>query len=188
MHKTVNAPLGASFGHAATGRASRDLAGRRFGRLTAIRDTGRRSGNNAVWLCRCDCGNSRERQATRLNRGEVFSCGPADHQGERRDRATTDPSRRAGTAVKEFTVTIQAGPDGAALTDLGLIRAAIREEALRRIEVVEGVRRERVLEGRTRRPSSTDELIDRVEGHADIYMLAEELGNVSAGGLGRWGW
>ncbi len=90
--------------------------------------------------------------------------------------------------MKEFTITIQADPDGAVLTDLGLIRAAIREEALRRIEVVEGVRRERVLDGRTRRPSSTDELIDRVEGHADIYLLAEEFGNVSAGDLGRWGW
>lgn len=35
----------------------KDIVGQKFGSLTAIRPTDRRSGKNLVWLCRCDCGN-----------------------------------------------------------------------------------------------------------------------------------
>ena len=34
----------------------RDLAGKRFGRLTAIAPTDERFHNQTVWLCECDCG------------------------------------------------------------------------------------------------------------------------------------
>jgi hypothetical protein len=33
-----------------------DLAGQRCGRLTVIRDSGRRQHGGVIWLCRCDCG------------------------------------------------------------------------------------------------------------------------------------
>lgn len=58
-----------------TGRPPLDLTGQRFGRLVAVSDTGRRTGNNAVWLCRCDCGGEHEAQANHLRRGVVGSCG-----------------------------------------------------------------------------------------------------------------
>lgn len=53
----------------------RDLVGQRFGRLVVVRDTGRRVGNNVVWLCRCDCGGEREVQRSHLVSGGARSCG-----------------------------------------------------------------------------------------------------------------
>ncbi len=81
-------------------------------------------------------------------------------------------------------------------TDLGRELAVLRREALRRLRVVEnrgGRALEQVYEsppggGPNRwRPLSTDELVARVESHADIWTLAEELGTAPlVGGLGTW--
>lgn len=55
----------------------RDLTGRRFGRLTAIRLTGYVSPGNgsAFWHCKCDCGNTKIASANELTTGMVQSCG-----------------------------------------------------------------------------------------------------------------
>ncbi|CUQ99455.1 hypothetical protein BN20_032 [Lactobacillus phage EV3] len=37
--------------------AKKDLTGKRFGRLVAICDSGKRNRSNVVWKCKCDCGN-----------------------------------------------------------------------------------------------------------------------------------
>ena len=51
-----------------------NLAGQKFGRLTAIRIAG--SKNRAVvWLCMCDCGNLREVEGRVLRNGRMHSCG-----------------------------------------------------------------------------------------------------------------
>lgn len=71
-------------------------------------------------------------------------------------------------------------------TDLGRELAAIREEALRRIELVDGRRIESVRLGDEWRRLSTDEVVARVESHADTWALADELGATIPGGLGRW--
>ena len=34
-----------------------DITGQVFGKLTAIKRDGRDKRNNALWLCRCECGN-----------------------------------------------------------------------------------------------------------------------------------
>ena len=39
-------------------RASHDIAGQRFGMLTAIRPTEKRLWKATVWECTCDCGNT----------------------------------------------------------------------------------------------------------------------------------
>lgn len=52
-----------------------DLAGRRFGRLVAIEPSGRRSGSNAMWRCRCDCGRECEVDRSNLLGGQIMSCG-----------------------------------------------------------------------------------------------------------------
>ena len=80
-------------------------------------------------------------------------------------------------------------------TDLSHHLAAIREDALRRLRVAEG-RDGRALEyvheappggGPNRwRKLSTDELVERLEGHADTWILADELGSSPPGGLGSW--
>lgn len=54
----------------------RDIAGRRFGKLTAMRPTGERSGRgNIVWRCRCDCGKEVCADLKQLVSGNKKSCG-----------------------------------------------------------------------------------------------------------------
>lgn len=54
----------------ARGGAKRDIAGQRFGRLTAQRRVPPPDGaaQNDYWLCRCDCGNERTVLASNLLR------------------------------------------------------------------------------------------------------------------------
>lgn len=50
------------------------LAGKKFGKLTAIRQTGK-VGSYRLWLCKCDCGNTTEVKSSNLNSGRTRSCG-----------------------------------------------------------------------------------------------------------------
>lgn len=52
-----------------------DLSGKRFGKLTALENTGQRDAHYWVWRCRCDCGRELEVSSKRLNRGTVTHCG-----------------------------------------------------------------------------------------------------------------
>lgn len=53
-----------------------DLRGKRFGRLTAIEPTEKRSTNGGViWRCKCDCGKETFQIASVLCNGSVTSCG-----------------------------------------------------------------------------------------------------------------
>lgn len=52
-----------------------DLRGQRFGRLTALEPTDRRSRGCLVWRCRCDCGAEVEVESRRLKPGAMLSCG-----------------------------------------------------------------------------------------------------------------
>ena len=55
----------------------KDVTGQRFGRLTAIRFTGKytKPSNNAIWLFRCDCGNLVERRRVSVESTKTPSCG-----------------------------------------------------------------------------------------------------------------
>lgn len=52
-----------------------DLAGQRFGRLTVIEEAGRDKQRNALWKCKCDCGNECVVSSNNLRRGHTTSCG-----------------------------------------------------------------------------------------------------------------
>lgn len=52
-----------------------DLVGQRFGRLTVIAKTDKRSGHNICWLCKCDCGNEVVVSSHNLKSGNTQSCG-----------------------------------------------------------------------------------------------------------------
>lgn len=52
----------------------KDLTGRKFGKLTAIKPCGTKR-NKTVWLCKCDCGNEIEVVGTALSYGNTKSCG-----------------------------------------------------------------------------------------------------------------
>lgn len=55
-------------------RKMKDLTGRRFGRLVAIKPVGKR-GRNVLWECVCDCGTERSFAQADLSRGSSTSCG-----------------------------------------------------------------------------------------------------------------
>lgn len=53
----------------------KNLLGNRYGRLVAVELTMERKWGSAVWICACDCGNSKRVRAVDLNAGLVKSCG-----------------------------------------------------------------------------------------------------------------
>ena len=55
--------------------AAKDLAGRRFGMLTAIKRTPAMRGRQTKWACVCDCGNVTDVALPKLMSGHTKSCG-----------------------------------------------------------------------------------------------------------------
>lgn len=53
----------------------RDISDQKFGRLTAVKLIGLSKSRKAVWLCKCDCGNSVEILSSSLINGQTKSCG-----------------------------------------------------------------------------------------------------------------
>lgn len=53
----------------------KDITGKRFGRLTAVRYAENSKGGAAVWLCLCDCGNYKKILGQSLQRKRASSCG-----------------------------------------------------------------------------------------------------------------
>lgn len=62
-------------GHFAKGNRLQDLSGMRFGRLTAIKLSSKRSGRKTYWLCKCDCGREKTVRTDILKNGSTLSCG-----------------------------------------------------------------------------------------------------------------
>jgi hypothetical protein len=60
------------------GRPPKDITGKRFGLLTAVSQAGRTKGahgGHALWLCQCECGNTKVVAMGNLRPGGVQSCG-----------------------------------------------------------------------------------------------------------------
>lgn len=60
-----------------------DITGQRFGRLVAIERIGTDKHRRAIWLCRCDCGNTATVVGSELRRGRTKSCGCLGHERNR---------------------------------------------------------------------------------------------------------
>lgn len=64
-------------------QGSSQLAGKRFGKLVAIKPIDRRAASGAVfWQCHCDCGADVEVPSTKLVSGLTLSCGCIKSRGE----------------------------------------------------------------------------------------------------------
>ena len=61
------------------GKHVKDLTGKRFGRLTVEKYIGIRK-RQAIWLCKCECGNDTYTVARQLMSGGTTSCGCAQSQ------------------------------------------------------------------------------------------------------------
>lgn len=53
----------------------KELAGQRFGRLTALQKVRREGKSHSYWLCQCDCGNQTIVEESHLKSGHTKSCG-----------------------------------------------------------------------------------------------------------------
>ena len=53
----------------------RDLTGKKFNRLTVLKEVGRDYEQSVLWLCKCDCGNETVVSTKKLNNGHTKSCG-----------------------------------------------------------------------------------------------------------------
>lgn len=54
---------------------TRNLIGKKFGRLTVLKKCGVDKNRHTIWLCQCDCGNTKEVLGTHLVSNKVQSCG-----------------------------------------------------------------------------------------------------------------
>lgn len=61
-----------------------DIAGQKYGKLTAIKPVGAASYGGILWECKCDCGNSHTAEYSNLIRGYVQSCGCLKSKGEQK--------------------------------------------------------------------------------------------------------
>lgn len=52
-----------------------DLTGKKYGRLTVIKHVGKDKHNNAIWECKCACGNIINIRGATLRTGRAKSCG-----------------------------------------------------------------------------------------------------------------
>lgn len=62
-------------GHQQAGRQVLWLIGQRFGRLVVVKRVANNKRGQARWLCKCDCGQSCERNSYNLRAGVTKSCG-----------------------------------------------------------------------------------------------------------------
>jgi len=53
----------------------KNITNKRFGILTAIKDSGEKQGRTSKWICICDCGNETTVAINHLNSGHTTSCG-----------------------------------------------------------------------------------------------------------------
>lgn len=58
-----------------------DLTGQKFGRLTVLERMDNNARREAMWRCRCDCGNITIARGTKLRSGRTRSCGCVKHGG-----------------------------------------------------------------------------------------------------------
>lgn len=54
---------------------TKNILGKRFGRLTVIERVNNDSRGGSRWLCKCECGNTKEVGYNNLSSGQVKSCG-----------------------------------------------------------------------------------------------------------------
>lgn len=53
----------------------KDLTGKTFGKLTVVKFVGSTNTGNALWQCKCECGNTITVRSICLRKGETKSCG-----------------------------------------------------------------------------------------------------------------
>jgi hypothetical protein len=84
-----------------TTRAFVNSTGDRWGNVEALAYAGQ-SGLGALWICRCDCGNTFEALGKDLRRFKITSCGRCHLSTSRQQTALTQALRAIGTPPCEL--------------------------------------------------------------------------------------
>lgn len=79
----------------------RDLAGQRFGRLTAVLPIGKGL-QGTIWHCHCECGAGKDVVITRLTSGNTRSCGCLRKDTTRSLRTTHGQSMSYGSTYRTW--------------------------------------------------------------------------------------
>ena len=61
---------------------SKDISNQKFGKLTALKPTNKKSGSSILWECKCDCGEVVLVRSSHLTSGAISSCGCQRSKGE----------------------------------------------------------------------------------------------------------
>ena len=74
----------------------KDLTGMKFGRLTVIGRHGSNKRGDAMWLCRCECGNEVVVRGDSLRSGDTTSCGCLRKEKRRETVGESHPNWKGG--------------------------------------------------------------------------------------------
>src|SRR4051812_41260984 len=86
---------------------SKDLSGRRFGRLAVIEIVGRGNRGRLIWKCRCDCGNVVEASSQNLLSLRKSSCGCLQRENRKAIGRRESPRLKHGmNASPEYRIWI----------------------------------------------------------------------------------
>lgn len=81
-----------------------DITGQKFGKITALYDTGIRKNRQALWHCKCDCGNECDILGSSLRSGHTKSCGCGNYDSKNVEDLT-------GKVFNRLTVLNREGSD-----------------------------------------------------------------------------
>lgn len=78
----------------------KDLTGKRFGRLTVVKQLKDRQDNRVVWKCLCDCGNTIDVKGLYLTTKQTRSCGCIKKEIEEKNLRKEYNNKRIDGVVK----------------------------------------------------------------------------------------
>lgn len=87
--------------------AALDLTGQKFGRLTVIKKCDYKINKGLVWLCQCECGNTKEVASKSLRDGKCRSCGCLKQESDRSPKGNVKDE--LGNKYGHLTVIARAG-------------------------------------------------------------------------------
>ena len=76
-----------------------DLTGEKFGKLTVIGKSDRKSGRKTYWICQCECGNVKDVRSDILKAGRTKSCGCLKAEQDRINLVVNHSHKMSGTRI-----------------------------------------------------------------------------------------
>ena len=87
----------------------KNLTGKKFGKLTVLKRTGTDKRGQAIWLCKCECGNTIETITNRLNMGKTKSCGCLALENKRKMHITHGKAHTKTTFLMKVMMLLVCG-------------------------------------------------------------------------------